>query len=415
MLLATALLIAASLGAAPAVVGAADDTDPGPAPAATPGPDSVSAAPVTPTDAPAVEPAPAQSPSPPEPTAARDLWLHEGTTVTRVDHLSGEVLGRWDVAHPDCPASHGGRPYVDGDGGSAWTLVVDAEWDSPVLECVIGLPLDGSTAPEVYPVPTGRKPTFVHAAAAQGEDLWAIVWKKKGAGATLSYYDDWSLARLDRWAGSLVQVLPRVVALAPSAEGLVVLYSERGGKQGARRPQRLGIVEPGGGTPRELPVGVVLPRTKKGTYVTPRLRLAAGLEGSVALYDEFADRDVLVFDPASGAVIGQVAPPRGATAVGPVWPVSGGVWMSGLLRSMDDFVRFAPFDGGPSIGIDPCAGVAGGCYTSVETASDAGAWIGAWPFDKAFEVDLDRVVLRRYDADGQVLIEVAGSELFGTE
>ncbi len=59
----------------------------------------------------------------------------------------------------------------------------------------------------------------------------------------------------------------------------------------------------------------------------------------------------------------------------------------------------------------------GRCGTAtprVETASDAGAWVGAWPYDAAFELDLDRVVMRRYDSGGQALAEVTGDELFGS-
>jgi len=334
--------------------------------------------------------------------------------VTRVDHLTGVILKRWDVSHPDCPSAHGGWVYVQADGEAAWLTVADAQWETPVLECLIRLPLDDSTELEAYPVPTGRKPTFVKAAATQDGDLWAITWKKSNPENTLSYYADWSLARLDRWAGNLTQVLPRVVALVPSEAGLVVLYSEKGAKEHARRPLRLGIVEPGGKAPRELPVDVALGRTKPGTYVTPRLRLSAGHEGTVALYDELAARDIIVFDPASGAVIGQVTAPDGATVIGRVWPVSDGVWMSGLLKGGGDFVRYVPFDGWTSLDVDPCTDVAGDCYAQVETAGDAGAWISAWPYDAAFEIDLDRVVMRRYDATGQELVEVAGSELYGT-
>ena len=359
-----------------------------------------------------VEPTP--SLEPPVQEAARDLWLHEGDTVTRVDHLTGEILDRWDVSHPDCPSGRGGQPFVQLDGDAAWLTIVDAESETPVLECLIRLPFDGSASLEAYPVATGREPTFVNDAATHGGDLWAVTWKKTDLQGTLEYYADWSLARLDRWAGSLAEVLPRVVALAPTDAGLVVLYSRKGAKEGARRPLLLGIVEPGGKAPRKIPLDAALPRTKRGTYVTPRLRLSAGLEGSVALYDELAARNIIVFDPASGAVLGEVAPPKKATAMGPVWPVSGGVWMSGLLDGGDDFVRYAPFDGASTIDIDPCAGVAGDCYAQVETASDAGAWVSAWPYDDAFEVNLDRVVMRRYDTNGQPLVEVAGTELFGT-
>ncbi|MGD8486886.1 MAG: hypothetical protein PVH07_09640 [Chloroflexota bacterium] len=346
-------------------------------------------------------------------SAVRDLWLHEGDTVTRVDHATGEIVDRWDVPAPDCPSSDGGRVYVQADGEAAWLLIADAEWETPVLECVVRLPLDGSTGLEAYPVPTGRKPTFIHDAANWGDDLWAVVWKKQGAADTLEYYDDWSLARLDRWTGGLTRVLPRVVALAPTEVGLVVLYSRKGSKEGARRPLRLGIVEPGAKAPREIAFEAALPRTKKGTYVTPRLRLAAGHEGTVALFDEDAGRDIIVFDPASGAVLGRVAPPEGATAIGRVGPVSDGVWMSGLLEGGDDFVRYVPFDGWSSLDVDPCSEVAADCYAQVETASDAGAWLSAWPYDDAFEVVLDRVVMRRYDISGQRLAEITGEELFG--
>ncbi len=363
-----------------------------------------------------VQPTPVEHkpiPEPPVQDAARDLWFYEDDTVTRVSHLTGAVLDRWDVSHPDCPAAHGGQPYVQTDGEAAWLTVADAQWETPVLECFIRLPLEGPTELEAYPVPTGRKPTFINAAATQGEDLWALTWKKTPE-ATLEYYDDWSLARLDRWTGGLTQVFPRVVAMAPTESGLVVLYSKKGAKADARRPLRLGIVEPGRKTPRELEVDAALPRTKPGTYVTPRLRLAAGHEGNVALYDELAGRDVLVFDPASGAIIGRVATPDGATAVGRVWPVSDGVWMSGLLDGGADFVRYAPFDGWTSLDVDSCTDVAGDCYARVEAASDAGVWVSAWPYDAAFEVDLDRVVMRRYDASGQPLAEVAGDEVFGS-
>lgn len=71
----------------------------------------------------------------------------------------------------------------------------------------------------------------------------------------------------------------------------------------------------------------------------------------------------------------------------PVRPVWVGVWMSGLLDGGNDFIRYAPL---------------------------AGAWISARPYDEAFEVDLDRVVMRRYEANGQELVEVAGNGLFGT-
>ena len=98
--------------------------------------------------------------------------------------------------------------------------------------------------------------------------------------------------------------------------------------------------------------------------------------------------------------------------MGPVWPVSGGVWMSGLVDGGGDFVRYAPFDGGSPLDIDPCTEVGGGCYGEVETASDAGAWIAAWAYDEAFQVDLGRAVMRRHDANGQELIEVGGNELF---
>ena len=168
---------------------------------------------------------------------ARDLWLHEGDTVTRVDHLTGEVLDRWDVSHPDCPSGGGGQPLVQSDGAAAWLLIADAEWETPVLECLIRVSLDGSTELEVYPVATGRKPTFVNDAATHGGDLWAIVWKKTDPERTLEYYADWSLARLDHWAGRLTEVLPRVVALAPTDAGLVVLHSRKGPKDGARRQE----------------------------------------------------------------------------------------------------------------------------------------------------------------------------------
>jgi len=81
---------------------------------------------------------------------------------------------------------------------------------------------------------------------------------------------------------------------------------------------------------------------------------------------------------------------------------------------MNDFVRYVPFDGWASLDVDPCTGVAGDCYAQVETASDAGAWVSAWPYGEAFEVSLDRVVMRRYDATDRPLVEVVGSELFGT-
>ena len=81
----------------------------------------------------------------------------------------------------------------------------------------------------------------------------------------------------------------------------------------------------------------------------------------------------------------------------------------------DDFVRYVPFDGWTSLDVDPCIDIAGDCYAQVEKASDAGAWVSAWPYDEAFEVELDRVVMRRYDADGQPLAEVSGEELFGTD
>ena len=265
---------------------------------------------------------------------------------------------------------------------------------------------------EVYPVPTGRKPTFVHDAATQGDDLWAITWKKQGAEDTLDFYDDWSLARLDRWTGALTKVLPRVVALAPTEAGLVVLYSGKGADAGARRPLRLGIVEPGRRAPREIALDAALPRTKNGTYVTPTLRISAGHEGTVALYDEYAGRDILVFDPSTGAVVGRVAPPNGATSIGRAWPVSDGIWMSGRLEGGADFVRYVPFDGWTSLAVDPCTDVAGDCHAQVETASDTGAWVSAWPYDDAFEVVLDRVVIRRYDTGGQGLAEVTGEELF---
>ncbi len=368
-------------------------------------------APVVPTP----EPAPVEptiQTEPPTLEAPQDLWLHDGATVTRVDHLSGEILGRWEVSHPDCPSSHDGQAYVDADGEVAWLTIVDAEWETPVLECILRLPLDGSTMLEAYPVPTGRKPTFVNAAATLGGDLWAMIWKKRSPENPLSWYDDWSLARLDRWTGKLTQVLPRVVALAPSEAGLVVLYSEKGAKAGARRPLRLGIVEPGRRTPRKIALDSALPRTKSGTYGRPRLRLSAGHEGTVALYDEYAGREVVVFDPVSGAVIGRVTPPEGATAIGLASPVSAGVWMSGLLEGGADFVRYVPFGGWTSLVVDPCTDVAGECYAQVETASDSGAWVSAWPYDGAFELDLDRVVMRRYDTGGQQLAEVMGEEVF---
>lgn len=48
-----------------------------------------------------------------------------------------------------------------------------------------------------------------------------------------------------------------------------------------------------------------LPCTKKETYVTPRLRLSAEHEGTVALYDELTGRDIVVFDPASAPSSGR--------------------------------------------------------------------------------------------------------------
>ena len=63
---------------------------------------------------------------------------------------------------------------------------------------------------------------------------------------------------------------------------------------------------------------------------------------------------------------------------------------------------------------DSCTDVASDCYAQVETASDAGAWVSAWPYDGALEVDVGRVVMRRYDTGGQELAEVTGSELYGT-
>jgi hypothetical protein len=99
--------------------------------------------------------------------AVRDLWLHEADSVTRVDHATGEILDRWDVLAPGCPSSDGGRVCVEADGEAAWLTIVDAEWETPVLECIVRFPLDGSTALEAYPVPTGRKPTFVNAVATQ--------------------------------------------------------------------------------------------------------------------------------------------------------------------------------------------------------------------------------------------------------
>ncbi len=376
---------------------------------------SATATPVAPTSPPAT-PAPVEptsSPEPPVQEPARDLWLNESDTVTRVDHLTGEILDRWDVAHPDCPPGRDGKPLVQSDGRAAWLPIVDAEWETPVLECIIRLSLDGSAELEAYPVATGRKPTFVSDSATLGEDLWAIVWKKTDPQGTLEYYADWSLARLDRWSGSLATVLPRVVALAPTDDGLVVLYSRKGAKDGARRRLQLGIVEPGGKAPRKIPLDADLPRTKKGTYVTPRLRLSAGHEGSVALYDELAARKIIVFDPTSGAVIGRVGPPDGATVIGSVWPVSHGVWMSGLLEGTYDFAAYVPFDGGTALAF-ACSEAATDCYSHVETASDSGAWLSAWPYGDAFEIDLDRVVIRRYDTDGQSLAEVTGEELFGT-
>jgi len=347
--------------------------------------------------------------------AVRDLWLGEGDIVTRVDHLSGEVTGRWDVFHPDCPSAHGGHRYVQSDGAAVWLTIVDVEWETPVLECIVRLSLDGSTTLEAFPVPTGRKPTFVGGAATYDGDLWAIVWKKRKAQDTLDYYEDWSLARLDRWTGSLTRVMPGVVALTPTEAGLIVLYSEKGAKADAERPLRLGIVEPAGQSPRQISLDVDLGRTKKGTYVSPRLRLSAGLEGTVALYDELAGRDIVVFDPASGATVGRATPPEGATALGLVWPVSAGVWMSGLLDGLDDFVRYVPFDGGSPLDIGPCAEIAGGCYGGVETASDDGAWISAWPYDDSFRLDLDHVRMRRYDAEGRELVEVVGEAIFGSD
>jgi hypothetical protein len=344
---------------------------------------------------------------------SRDLWLYEAGTVIRVDHLTGEIVDRWDVSHPDCPSGRGGQTFVQSDGKAAWLTIVDARWDTPVLECLIHLPLDGSTELAAYPVATGRKPTFINDAATDGGDLWAIVWKKTDPEGSLEYYADWSLAHLDEWTGSLTEVLPRVVALAPTDAGLVVLYSRKGTEEGARRPLRLGIVEPGGKAPREIPIGASLPRTKRGTFVTPRLRLFAGQEGSVALYDQSAGRDIIVFDPATGEVIGRVSPPDGASVIGSVWPVSDGVWMSGQLKSTDDFVHYVPFERGTAIDLDPCVEVDGDCYAQVETASDAGAWLSAWPYDAAFELDLDRVVMRRYDREGQPSAEVTSEELFG--
>jgi hypothetical protein len=382
---------------------------------ATPAPPSSPPATAAPTSPPAtiapVEPTPTPEVSAQD--AARDLWFHEGDTVTRVHHLTGEILGRWDVFHPDCPTGRGSQPLAQSDGEAVWLTIVDAQWERPVLECLIRLPLDGSMGLEAYPVPTGRKPTFVNDAAVHGGDLWAVTWKKSDPQAALEYYADWSLARLDTWAGSLTKVVPRVVALAPTDAGLVVLYSTKGATDGARRPLRLGIVEPGGQAPRKIPLAADLPRTKQGTYVRPRLRLSAGNEGTVALYDEFAGRNIVVFDPASGAIIGRVGPPEGATVLGSVWPVSDGVWMSGLLEDTYDFARYVPFDGGRALEF-ACSAAATNCYSQVETASDAGAWLSAWPYDDAFEIDFDHVVVRRFDATGQPLAEATGEELFGS-
>jgi hypothetical protein len=341
--------------------------------------------------------------------AARDLWLYHEGTLTWVDDATGQVKSRFDVSHPECPASSTGAALTQSDGRAVWVLVVNAEWEAVVIECVIRVPADGS-ATEVFPIPGGRKPTFLNSAAAFGGDMWAVAWHKSKEGATLDYYRDWALHRLDPWTGSLDRIVPRIVAVAPSDAGLVVLFSDKGKKQ----PLRVGVVEQGDPRPREIPVAADLPKTQKGAYVKPLMRLSTGPGGTVALYDSLATGEIVVFDPASGASVGSVGFPAGATGVGRVYPVSDGVWMSGFLGGTQDFVHFLPFDGGPAVEIDPCADMPVACFGQLEAAGDEGAWVSSTPYDADFDPDYAASRFRRY-APGSTVpsLDVSGAELLG--
>jgi hypothetical protein len=345
----------------------------------------------------------------------QDLQFYQGTALTRLDGLSGAVLERQDVSAPECQipvdlpvfSAPGHRDILLRKGALKYA---DYDPDYVVVgSCILRIPLDGSPA-RSYAIPRAHRAMVLNDIAVVGDTIWVVAWDRRSPQDTLDYYADLTLFRLDEWAGDLDPVMERVVAVAPSAVGPVVLFT----REGSPRDVHVAVLEDPMGEPRLLDsLEDALPRLPRSALPEPRLRLATGTDGTVAVYDRYGTRDILVFDPTADLLVASVSPVERMASLGSVVPTSGGVWMSGQRGDGQDVAAYSTY-GGATMAIDPCEGIPGACFGTLEAATEDAAWISAWPYDRdSYEVDMMAARMRRYQNGVPVpTLDVSGRELF---
>lgn len=352
----------------------------------------------------------------PEPGAVvQDLRFYQGMALTRLDSRSGAVVERRDVSAPEChiPANlpvfaAPGQPDILLRRGALKYADFDPDY-IVVGSCILRIPLDGSPA-RSYAIPRAQRAMVLNDIAVVGDTIWVVAWDRRSPRDTLDYYADLTLFRLDEWTGELDPVRERVVAVAPSAIGPVILFT----REGSPREVHIGVLEDPTAEPRLLgSLEEVLPRLPRSAPPGPRLRLATGTDGTLAVYDRYGTGDILVFDPSADLLLASVAPVDRVTSLGVIVPTPGGVWVSGQRANGQDAVAYSAH-GGATMVLDPCKGVPGACFGTLEAATEDAAWISAWPYDRdSYEVDLMAARIRRYENGVPVpALDVSGSELF---
>jgi hypothetical protein len=314
-------------------------------------------------------------------TDAADLWFFDGTTLTRIDGVTGVVSGRLPVVSSDCTFGQGWVDFIEPVDGFAW--LVNSDPPKPIDgPCALRVATaDGAITAYSLKLDTKAEVHLSDAIPAVGS-LWLVEVRshdgRSGSG-------DGSLYRLDPEAGGLTLVGARVENAAATGDALVAVTSHgRGGKL------RLGAAT------IDATTGAITPIKPPGTLFLGQ-RVAGGA-GRAVFYNT-AGGPFGVYDTATGTALASLAlPKKGEYAYRPIVSADG-VWLSGSLKNGQRYAELARWGAAtPEAMPDPCEGNTKTCVSYLIGATPGAVWQAYGPGDAYSRPDWTTMNLRRVDA-----------------